>query len=593
MPSVFVYSAGQSAARHFERSIRTGIALATFEPLLPPNVYATLEEAYPDGQCYLWGDRGGEHGRQYWGQIRPGDLALCYQRRRIVAASTVVATIENEAAGLAAWPDASAEPYRLLFFLSKPQWVDLPVASLPQYFGKVYQGLRRLPTSDRILQDFGSLDRFVNQGLLADGADDPANALPDTLTAEQILDAARQFDTGRTHRFADSTGYDVIVGSRRYPPKAIVGIAAELMTGNEYRPDDFSGGLGSKCFRLLEQAGYQIVEKDGAEPLREGDKTEAGELLPIFDDTGRPLRATCRIRGMGHDWDVVIESRGGTLGTPSETNADYSAGFALLMSRLAALDAVVTDALLDSKKMRDAAVADSDRRLQAERFPFPIHLHPSVADDVTKALRRAQPNIGSDRRSGAGNSTRRVRLAIGLPRLPANTVSVQDYLSGAKSLGPITAADLAARAEADYFEPTSITDERMKVIAEIVRRQGSPQFRRLMLEAYGGRCAITGCDAEPALEAAHIVAYLGPKTNSVQNGLLLRADLHTLFDRGLLAIDPDTQTVVMHLSLLTTAYSSLAGSAIRLPDRVDWWPSSDALGRHLTACGLARPSNKG
>jgi hypothetical protein len=116
MPSVFVYSAGQTAATHFERSIRDGIPITTFRALIPDHVYASLEQAYPDGVSHLWGDRGGDHGRMYWQQIRPGDLALCYRQRSIVAVSTVLLTLENEAAGVAAWPDASDEPYRLLFF---------------------------------------------------------------------------------------------------------------------------------------------------------------------------------------------------------------------------------------------------------------------------------------------------------------------------------------------------------------------------------------------------------------------------------------------------------------------------------------------
>jgi 5-methylcytosine-specific restriction protein A len=177
MPSVFVYSAGQTAAAHFQRTIQTGVPLSLFQPIIPPAVYATLQEAYPDGVCYLWGDRGGENGRQYWQHIRPGDLALCYRKKRIVAASTVVATLENEAAGIAAWPDAASDPYRLLFFLSQPVWTDVAVESMPQYFGKVYQGLRRLRSSDNIITDFGSLDQFVRVALLSNGGNGSATAL--------------------------------------------------------------------------------------------------------------------------------------------------------------------------------------------------------------------------------------------------------------------------------------------------------------------------------------------------------------------------------------------------------------------------------
>ncbi len=49
-----------------------------------------------------------------------------------------------------------------------------------------------------------------------------------------------------------------------------------------------------------------------------------------------------------------------------------------------------------------------------------------------------------------------------------------------------------------------------------------------LLKAYSGRCAVTGCDAEPALEAAHLRPYKGPESNTAANGLLLRSDIHTL-----------------------------------------------------------------
>ena len=57
------------------------------------------------------------------------------------------------------------------------------------------------------------------------------------------------------------------------------------------------------------------------------------------------------------------------------------------------------------------------------------------------------------------------------------------------------------------FDPKAVQDSRLKVIAEVHRRQGGPRFRRALLRAYEGRCALTQYDAEPALEAAHIVPY--------------------------------------------------------------------------------------
>ncbi len=85
---------------------------------------------------------------------------------------------------------------------------------------------------------------------------------------------------------------------------------------------------------------------------------------------------------------------------------------------------------------------------------------------------------------------------------------------------------------------TNIKDEREKQLAEITKRQGQPEFRKSLLQAYHGKCSITGFDVEDALEAAHIIPFYGEQSQSITNGILLRADIHTLFDLYLLSIDP-------------------------------------------------------
>jgi hypothetical protein len=88
--------------------------------------------------------------------------------------------------------------------------------------------------------------------------------------------------------------------------------------------------------------------------------------------------------------------------------------------------------------------------------------------------------------------------------------------------------------------------------------------------AYGGRCAVTGCDAVAALEASHIVPYCGPQSHHVTNGLLLRADLHTLFDLDLMGIDPDTMTVALAPAIKGTTYSEFQGRRLTLPAASGW-----------------------
>jgi hypothetical protein len=132
--------------------------------------------------------------------------------------------------------------------------------------------------------------------------------------------------------------------------------------------------------------------------------------------------------------------------------------------------------------------------------------------------------------------------------------------------------------EADKpFDPTGIKDARTRVLREVVQRRGQRKFRTALLEAYGGRCAITGCPVVPLLEAAHITPYLGPDTNSIKNGILLRTDIHTLWDLGLLAVDPNTGEVWVSPEVDDPAYRVLSGQPLKHPSHSSQHPSMSAL----------------
>jgi putative restriction endonuclease len=69
-------------------------------------------------------------------------------------------------------------------------------------------------------------------------------------------------------------------------------------------------------------------------------------------------------------------------------------------------------------------------------------------------------------------------------------------------------------------------------------RLGQGSFRIIVTDAYDRRCAVTNERTLPALDAAHIKSYSGSGKHSVENGLLLRRDLHALFDRGYMTVTP-------------------------------------------------------
>jgi hypothetical protein len=131
-----------------------------------------------------------------------------------------------------------------------------------------------------------------------------------------------------------------------------------------------------------------------------------------------------------------------------------------------------------------------------------------------------------------------------------------------------------------YFDVETLQDARQRITASIVQRQGQPKFRRNLLDAYGGRCPITDCDVESAIEAAHIIPYQGTQTNHLTNGLPLRADIHTLFDLHLLSIRPDTNEVVITPELVGTCYQDLVGRKLALPHDPKAAPNQSALSKH-------------
>lgn len=75
-------------------------------------------------------------------------------------------------------------------------------------------------------------------------------------------------------------------------------------------------------------------------------------------------------------------------------------------------------------------------------------------------------------------------------------------------------------------------------------RLGQGAFRVVVTDAYQRRCAITGEKTLPVLEAAHIRPYASDGPHSVNNGLLLKSDFHTLFDGGYITIDQNLRVDV-------------------------------------------------
>jgi AAA domain (dynein-related subfamily) len=125
------------------------------------------------------------------------------------------------------------------------------------------------------------------------------------ISREDILEAIAALDRGEPHAFGPSVFYDLLEGGRRYPPKAVVGLAALRALGRPLRPDEFSGGQESWAFRLLRDRGFTIVDKE----TRQG-RTELPSVPPLrvwIEDT-----KTAEHRHGGAGWEF-----GSCLWSPS------------------------------------------------------------------------------------------------------------------------------------------------------------------------------------------------------------------------------------------------------------------------------------
>ena len=118
--------------------------------------------------------------------------------------------------------------------------------------------------------------------------------------------------------------------------------------------------------------------------------------------------------------------------------------------------------------------------------------------------------------------------------------------------------------DADTIEasPLSVMDEQDRPFQAIRARRGVASFREKLINRYGARCMISGCNVLGFLEACHVSKYQGTEDNHPANGILLRSDLHTLFDLDLIGINPADMSVTIHADLLNTEYQKFAGTRI-------------------------------
>jgi hypothetical protein len=181
--------------------------------------------------------------------------------------------------------------------------------------------------------------------------------------------------------------------------------------------------------------------------------------------------------------------------------------------------------------------AGTQARIRAFAIPLFLHDLPQCQDLARRYL------------SPGSSLSPAIRAAV-LELAPAVVPASAPFANGTNAGIPLT-ADAAQNEPLESGSPYSPSgvDERERIERQIRARRGQKAFRDALRARYGDRCVVTGCGLLAIVEAAHISPYLGPKDNAPDNGLLLRADIHTLYDLDLVAIEPGTLQVCVHPEL--------------------------------------------
>lgn len=194
---------------------------------------------------------------------------------------------------------------------------------------------------------------------------------------------------------------------------------------------------------------------------------------------------------------------------------------------------------LDLRDWPDCAPASNDRRMAREFLLFLSNYGLLTRADV------GQGNYGE--RYVLENLEIAEILELG------NTSITEDYLSNEQVI---------SRTQV----PASV--ERRRVLREVLSRPNQTGFRKSILDGYNSTCLLTGVKIESVLEAAHIIPVRSDGTDSLDNGICLRVDIHRLFDSNHLRIDATGNLLLSDLARRDDDYGFLPHT-VTLPDFID------------------------
>lgn len=146
------------------------------------------------------------------------------------------------------------------------------------------------------------------------------------------------------------------------------------------------------------------------------------------------------------------------------------------------------------------------------------------------------------------------------------------------------------RALQDISGPPSFFDAtnevaRLRQLGTLASRPKQREFSSSIRKSYSRRCALTGCSTPEALQAAHVRVEKNLDDNSIENGILLRADIHALFDAGLITLSLSGESVELSPKLQDSSYQFLTKAKVTRP--MNGAPSFANIAHHRRRFGFS------
>ncbi|MCG8037121.1 MAG: HNH endonuclease [Candidatus Thiodiazotropha taylori] len=290
--------------------------------------------------------------------------------------------------------------------------------------------------------------------------------------------------------------------------------------------------------------------------------------MKVISKNKEVLNSYVSVQTIDGVFGLVLESRGGAKGKRNERNTDYLIALDTLLYRLQK-DSIET-IRIHIASSRAIKVWDPLNRIIEIDGKKDINLNGVDLIELRGKISKAQQDKKEDSRSKGGNPTKRILIEANI-----NNNDWERIVLG-PDIRYIPATESNIEDEIIEFIPGNAEKAKEMVSRSVASRRGQQKFRNMLLSVYSNSCAVTGTSFPPILEAAHIVPYRGEYTNHTTNGILLRADIHTLFDLGLLGINTQYE-VITDSSLKSTEYDAYNGKTIRLPQNKSEYPNLAAL----------------